>query len=148
MTDLTLYIIRGLPGTGKSTLGKTLARDASFAADDYFMVAGEYTFDPTKLTEAHEQCKSNVRKALEKKKKDLASETSKRWVTYRSVAVCNTFSKEWEWRPYAEMAKELGVRYYVINLFDNDTSLDTLFERNVHGVPRHVFKAMYDRWEM
>jgi hypothetical protein len=53
----------------------------------------------------------------------------------------------WEFEPYIEMAKELGVRYFVISLFDNDTPIETLFERNVHGVPRHVFKSMYDRWE-
>ena len=145
---ITLYIIRGLPGTGKSTLGKTLAPDASFAADDYFMVDGEYKFDPSKLGEAHAQCQANVRKALEEKKATVESKASVRWRTHQSVSVCNTFSKEWEWRPYAEMAKELGVRYYVINLFDNDTPLDELFERNIHGVPRHVFKVMYDRWEM
>ena len=140
---VTLYIIRGLPGTGKSTLGETLAPGASFAADDYFMVDGEYKFDPTKLKEAHEQCRQRVENALLDGQAAVASGVPK-----FAVAVCNTFSKWWEWRPYAEMAKELGVRYYVINLFDNDTSLDTLFERNVHGVPRHVFRTMYDRWEM
>lgn len=141
---VTLYIIRGLPGTGKSTLGKTLAGNLSFAADDFFMVDDKYVFDPTKLKEAHEQCQSFVRQALELGRAGLMKQENGE----TRVAVCNTFSKEWEWRPYAEMAKELGVRYYVINLFDNDTSLDTLEERNIHGVPRHVFKAMYDRWEM
>ena len=140
---ITLYIIRGLPGTGKSTLGKTLAPDASFAADDYFMEGDEYKFDPTKLRVAHAQCQVNVREALLDGQAAVAS-----GVPNFQVAVCNTFSKEWEWRPYAEMAKELGIRYYVINLFDNDTPLDELFERNVHDVPRHVFKTMYDRWEM
>lgn len=142
---ITLYIIRGLPGTGKSTLGKTLAGSFSFAADDYFMEGDEYKFDPSKLKQAHEQCQSHVRQALE-----LLVHARGLLPTLDGgshVAVCNTFSKEWEWRPYAEMAKELGVRYYVINLFDNDTPLETLFERNVHGVPRHVFKSMYDRWE-
>jgi tRNA uridine 5-carbamoylmethylation protein Kti12 len=139
---VTLYIIRGLPGTGKSTLGKTLAGKQSFAADDHFMVDGEYKFDPSKLGEAHNQCARNVKNAL------LDGEAAIRsGVTSFSVAVCNTFSCRWEYEPYIEMAKELGVRYFVINLFDNDTPLETLFERNVHGVPRHVFKSMYDRWE-
>ena len=142
---VTLYIIRGLPGTGKSTLGKTLAGIYSFAADDYFMEGDEYKFDPSKLKQAHEQCQSRVRQALELGRVGGLLQTLN---GESRVAVCNTFSKEWEWRPYAEMAKELGVRYYVINLFDNDTSLDELFERNVHNVPRHVFKTMYDRWEM
>ncbi len=142
MTGVTLYIIRGLPGTGKSTLGETLAPDASFAADDFFMDGDTYRFDPTKLTEAHGLCQINVREALLDGQAAVAS-----GVSNFDVAVCNTFSCRWEFEPYIEMAKELGVRYFVINLFDNNTPLDTLFERNVHGVPRHVFKSMYDRWE-
>lgn len=139
---VTLYIIRGLPGTGKSTLGRTLAPEASFAADDYFMVGGEYRFDPSKLGEAHRLCQRKVREALQDGKVATAI-----GVQNFRVAVCNTFSCRWEFQPYIQMAKELDVRYFVIDLFDNDTSLETLFERNVHGVPRHVFKNMYDRWE-
>lgn len=145
---VTLYIIRGLPGTGKSTLGKTLAPDASFAADDYFMVDGEYKFDPTKLGEAHAQCQATVRKALKEKKDIVESKALVRWKTHRGVSVCNTFSQRWEFQPYLEMAKEIGgIRIFLIDLFDNNASLDELFERNVHNVPRHVFKNMYDRWE-
>jgi adenylylsulfate kinase-like enzyme len=140
---VTLFIIRGLPGSGKSTLGEILAGKLSFAADDYFMEGDEYKFDPSKLSLAHAQCLRRVRETLELGR---AGVMAKHEDGVR-VAVCNTFSKEWEWRPYVEMAKELGVRYYVLNLFDNDTSLETLFERNVHGVPRRVFTAMYDRWE-
>jgi tRNA uridine 5-carbamoylmethylation protein Kti12 len=140
---VTLYIIRGLPGTGKSTLGRILAPEMSFAADDYFTVDGKYRFDPSKLLEAHGQCRSNVREALLEGQYAVAIGIALNF----EVAVCNTFTCRWEFEPYIEMAKELGVRYFVISLFDNDTPIETLFERNVHGVPRHVFKSMYDRWE-
>jgi len=129
----TLYIIRGLPGTGKSTLGKTLSGGQAFAADDYFMVDGEYRFDPSLLGEAHNQCARNVKNAL----------TEGRW----TVAVCNTFSRRWEYEPYINMAKRVGARFYLIDLFDGATPLEELFERNQHGVPRHVFEDMHDRWE-
>ena len=138
---VTLYIIRGLPGTGKSTLGKMLANEGlSFAADDYFMVDGEYRFDPSKLGEAHNQCARNVKNALKPQGRYSPYDETR-------VAVCNTFSRRWEYEPYVSLAKKVGARYFVIDLFDNCTSLDELFDRNVHGVPRHVFKAMYDRWE-
>lgn len=130
---LTLYIIRGLPGTGKSTLGKTLAGEQSFAADDYFMVDGEYKFDPSKLGEAHNQCARNVKNAL------LDGEAA--------VAVCNTFSCRWEYAPYIAMAKKIGARFYLIDLSDGATPVEELFARNTHGVPRHVFDNMLNRWE-
>lgn len=130
---LNLYIIRGLPGTGKSTLGETLAGKQSFAADDYFMVDGEYKFDPSKLGEAHNQCARNVKNAL------LEGEAA--------VAVCNTFSCRWEYAYYIAMAKKVGARFYLIDLFDGATPIEELFARNAHGVPRHVFDNMYRRWE-
>ena len=139
---LNLYIIRGLPGTGKSTLGKTLAGEQSFAADDYFMVDGEYRFDPSKLGEAHNQCARNVKSAL------LDGEAAiKSGVTSFSVAVCNTFSCRWEYEPYITMARKVGARFYLIDLFDGATPFEELFARNAHGVPRHVFDNMYNRWE-
>lgn len=140
---LTLYIIRGLPGTGKSTLARTLAPGANFAADDFFEVDGEYRFDPSKLGEAHNQCARNVKNALLNGKSAIDNGI----IESVSVAVANTFSCRWEYEPYVNMAKKIGARWFTIDLFDNNASLDTLFERNVHGVPRHVFKNMYDRWE-
>ncbi len=135
---LTLYIIRGLPGSGKSTLGEILARHGGdipgncYAADDYFMVGDEYQFDPSKLGQAHTQCQEQVRASLE---------------AGRTCAVANTFSRHWEFQPYVEMAKELGVRYFLIDLFDNNTPIEELYKRNTHGVPKHVYLSMAERWE-
>ena len=54
-----LYLLRGIPGAGKSTLAKQLG-DSHFETDGFFMVDGEYKFDPTKLRKAHEWCQSQV----------------------------------------------------------------------------------------
>ena len=62
----TLYIIRGLPGSGKSTLGEQLAdsymdysksvggiKFYSYAADDWFTdQEGNYNFVPAELPDA------------------------------------------------------------------------------------------------
>ena len=41
-----LYLVRGVPGSGKSTFAKQLG-GTHFETDTYFMVDGEYKFDPS-----------------------------------------------------------------------------------------------------
>lgn len=60
----TLYLIRGVPGSGKSTFANNILQAGLVAgvveADDYFIdvVTGEYNFDPSKLKNAHSYCQS------------------------------------------------------------------------------------------
>ena len=43
-----LYIVRGLPGSGKSTFARSIAKPYQiFEADQYFMKKGKYNFDET-----------------------------------------------------------------------------------------------------
>ena len=58
-----LYIVRGIPGSGKSTFAKTLG-GTHFETDNFFMVDGEYKFDVTKLKVAHEWCQNSVNTAM------------------------------------------------------------------------------------
>lgn len=55
----TLYIVRGLPGSGKSIFAKKLATDLNcmhIETDMYWMVDGVYCFDAKRLGAAHEWC--------------------------------------------------------------------------------------------
>jgi len=52
-----LYLLRGIPGAGKSTLAKQLGC-THFETDTFFMVDGEYKFDPSKLRDAHKWCQA------------------------------------------------------------------------------------------
>ena len=149
--SLVLTLVRGLPGSGKSAFIEERAavpgrrrggnrprplRDLSgdvFAADDFFLdEEGVYNFDPTLLGEAHAQCQSRTRAALE---------------NGSSAVVTNTFSQRWELEPYLALAKELGVTVFVVDLFDSGCVDEELFERNVHGVPIEGIQAMRSRWE-
>ena len=56
-----LYIVRGIPGSGKSTFAKTLGGQ-HFEADMYFIdESGNYKFDITEIKLAHEWCQGMVK---------------------------------------------------------------------------------------
>lgn len=138
----TLYIIRGLPGSGKSTLGEKLACKTkskthngrewnpdvvhSYAADDWFTDKnGNYNFDPMELPQAHEDCQARVMGAM-------MSEVE-------NIAVCNTFTQAWEAAPYAKLCKMHGYTAVVIEC-------QSQFG-NIHGCPQEKINEMADRWD-
>ena len=51
MNGKILYLLRGLPGAGKSTLAKSIGA-IYFEADMFFMEGNEYKFDIRKIQEA------------------------------------------------------------------------------------------------
>lgn len=130
----TLLIVRGLSGSGKTEFA-TLVADTVVSADDFFVVHGEYQFDPTKLPQAHQWCQRTIRESL------LLQPFR------RVVAVANTFSQRWEMEPYLQMAEELSTRAHVVDLFDGGLDDDALAVRNSHGVPLATIQAMRERWE-
>ncbi|PKR60425.1 AAA family ATPase [Thalassospira lohafexi] len=124
----TLTLIRGLPGSGKSTMAAALAAQtgAKHLEADQFMVdrAGKYRFDARKLREAHQNCETACDEGLG---------------TGNSVIVANTFTQIWEMQAYLDMADRHGVALQVIECHGHFN--------NIHGVPVDKIKAMQDRWE-
>lgn len=55
----TLYMMRGYPGSGKSTWANKKSNDTGAivcSSDSYFMKDGKYEFDYTKLASNHRKC--------------------------------------------------------------------------------------------
>ena len=130
------YIIRGLPGSGKTTLAKAISA-FEMAADDYFTSPdGEYKFDPAKLRQAHADCLARFVQALG------------RGPGFSPVVVHNTFTCRWEMEPYIRAAEERGVEFTIISLYDGGCIDTELEEQNSHGVPLSAIRAMRRRWEM
>lgn len=126
----TLFIIRGVSGAGKTTLAAVL-QDGSAPtyhaeADQFFMVNGEYRFNPTMLRQAHADCLTRVGAAME-------------CGDYTQVIVSNTFTRVWEFQPYLDLARARGWRVSVIHIETRHA--------NTHGVPEQSVQQMLDRWE-
>ena len=55
-----MFLMRGVPGSGKSTIVKHLMKmfhtDSICSADQYFSRNGRYRFDQKQLKQAHEYC--------------------------------------------------------------------------------------------
>jgi predicted kinase len=128
----TLYIVRGVPGSGKSTFAKTLG-GTHFETDNYFMVDGEYKFDFTKIKEAHNWCQSQVSNAM------LLNYTTG---INEKIVVSNTFTQEWEMEPYFEMAKEWGYTVFTVVVENRHGG------ENQHGVPEDKLEIMRNRFEI
>ena len=123
----TLYLLRGLPGAGKSTLAGDLAQ-VVYEADMFFMQDGEYLFDPAKLGAAHQWCQEQVRQTMVN--------------GIQRIAVSNTFTQEWEMEPYISMASMHG--YRVVSLVVENRHGG----QNVHNVPASVIEKMRNRFEI
>ena len=128
----TLYLLRGLPGSGKSTLAKNLG-GSHFEADQYFMKDGQYNFDVTKLKDAHQWCQSSVELAMIQG--HISEDNS-------VIVVSNTFTQEWEMKPYSDMAETYG--YTVFSLIVENRHGGV----NQHNVPEDKLQAMKDRFEI
>jgi len=132
MEEKILFIVRGLPGSGKSTLSKLL-NATHFETDNYFMVDGEYKFDVSKLREAHEWCKNEVSMAM------VFNHTSG---LNQRIVVSNTFTQEWEMAPYFALAEQWG--YQVASLIVENRHGGV----NTHGVPEDKLELMKNRFEV
>lgn len=123
----TLYIVRGIPGSGKSTFAKSLG-GVHFEADMYFMENGEYKFDPSKLKLAHNWCAIQTQKAMVDEEP--------------IVVVSNTFTQEWEMETYFKLANENNYKVFSLIVENRHGGV------NEHGVPEDKLELMKNRFEV
>lgn len=122
-----LLIIRGAPGSGKTTKAKKMKTAFGFKhveADMFFEKDGKYLFEKDKVRLAHKWCQQLTFKFLSEGK---------------DVVVANTFTKLWEIAAYTDFCKQNDIYFEVVELF-NDYG-------NVHNVPEEVVQRMREQFE-
>jgi len=136
--EKVLYIVRGIPGSGKTTFAKKLVGEDFLVceADKYFINQenGKYEFDFSKIKDAHKWCQNMVENYM---KDSMINDQY-----YPEIAVSNTFTQEWEMRPYFELAKTYG--YKVFSVIVENRHGGT----NQHEVPEEVITKMCERFEI
>lgn len=123
MSDKTLYILRGVSNSGKTTLAETLCQlpcTVSVAADDYFYDEyGNYNWKAENLGKAHNWCKDEVETFM---------------CRDYDIVLHNTNTSEKELSPYLELAALYG--YKVVSLIVEKRH-DNF---NNHNIPEETLK--------
>jgi 2',3'-cyclic-nucleotide 3'-phosphodiesterase len=142
----TLYILRSLPGGGKSTLAKLISETSRgrgesctvHSTDDFHLklIDGKltYVFQPENLGRFHKSNQNNARASME--------------FDVDNVVIDNTNIKFSDFSEYIRFAKEFNYR---VVLAEPNTpwrfNAEECSYRNTHNVPLEVCQKMLDRWE-
>lgn len=147
----TVHIMRGIPGSGKSTKAKELVsgnKEFICSADDYFIGAdGRYTFAPHKIAEAHAAC-------LKKFINLIHSQVGGRAFIeeFQDIVVDNTHVRREQYEPYVKIAEIafLKVEFHEFVPPRDNTLGDYVrlcASRNVHGVSPNACMRMASIFE-
>ena len=125
----TLYIIRGIPGSGKSTRAREIieyqgefVRSAHYEADMFFDFI---PFSTSRLSEAHNWCQLQVANAMESE--------------VEVIVVSNTFIKKWEFAIYQFLARTFQYRVVIETMKGN--------YKSIHNVPQEIIERMKKEFE-
>ena len=130
---LSLIILRGLPGAGKTTLAKLLSENNKwpiFSIDSYFTdpVTNEYNFQFENNHLAYKNCEEQTKTAMENK-------TEK-------IFIDNVFSLDWEIEPYFKLASIYNYSVFVVTVENYHSN------KNSHSISDEQLKKMAAKYKI
>lgn len=136
-SDRSVIFLRGISGSGKTTLSQRLSNllgsniTACCSADNYFIVDGTYTFDISKISEAHRSCLDSMEKALCS-------------ANIRYIIIDNTHTRMWHLLNAENLANQHNVNIYYLDIIVPDGAhFSVCLKRQSHNVSEEV---LLDQW--
>lgn len=126
MNNPRLYIIRGIPGSGKTTYGNSLGCYCFNPNDQYSISGGIYEYDDCLSKPASILCLSLCNMIMIHKK---------------DIAICEVFLHISDMYDYIKRAT---MNSYDIVIVDCLCDLNDSFESNLHQVPMYKIQNMYN----
>lgn len=120
---MRLILVRGLPGSGKSTYAKSL-NIFHVEIDMFCMIDSKYQWDATQGRRRIELCFTAAQYALQ---------------AGVDVVVSNTFARKRDIEPYVRLAREFNATLSVC--------LATGGHRSIHPVPEETITRLRESWE-
>jgi uridine kinase len=133
MQQNALILLRGLPGSGKTTLAKLLSENNTypiFSVDDYFTdeQSGEYIFNFQNNHLAYKQCEALTNDAMQQ--------------AISKILVHNTFTMDWEMEPYFKLAAKFNYHLFIVTVENYHG------HQNVHEVSDEQLQKMAEKFKV
>lgn len=126
--EKVIVIVRGVPGSGKSSFAELIGR-AICTADDYHTDRqGNYNWTPENVGKAHAWCQRKCERFLKKR--------------ISPVIVANTSTTERELKPYYHLARKYGYQVFSVIVENRHDG------QNTHGVPETTLEKMEKRFNI
>ena len=141
---MNVIIMRGIPGSGKSTWIKNNHKpgDIVCSSDHFHMIDGVYQWKPENTKKAHAHCLMKYTQWVNK------------WWLYEAeydtrindtCIVDNTNLSVWEIAPYYALAEAYGATVKIVSFKLRPETARLVGGRNVHNVPESTIDQMYLR---
>ena len=146
MNDLNLILLRGVSGSGKTTVANLFTDAVLISTDDYFMIPDaegvlQYQFDANSLVINHQKCQDQVKSTMQHVESQDGFLDDMVTITC-TIVVHNTFTQEWEMDAYYKLAEEYGFTIHTLIVENRHGSQST------HDVPLKSIETQRDRFEV